>query len=146
MGKIPVNQSESSFELPMNSRTLGGRPLAREIQFSDHGVILKLSGWTAFFALKFKINMPYSTIKHVVVDYFDAPAWMLRMPGTSIAALNIFEGSFWYKNEWYFLSYERKVPLLMIELSGHEKYRYVIVEIDEPASVAAELHRHLERP
>ena len=47
--------------------------------------------------------MPYNTIKSVYVDYFDAPQWMLRMPGTSISSLNIFEGSFKYADEWYFL-------------------------------------------
>jgi len=119
--------------------------LSRKIQFDDDSVILKLNGMTGFFALKFKLKMPYTTIKSVYVDFFDAPKWMLRMPGTSISALNIFEGSFKYANEWYFLSYERRVPLLIIELEGHEKYRYVIFNIDDPTSAAAEIRKHTKR-
>jgi hypothetical protein len=117
--------------------------MGREIQFDDEGVILKLNGVTGLFALKLKLKMPYSTIKSVYVDYFDAPQWMLRMPGTSISILNIFEGSFKYGDEWYFLSYEKRVPLVIIELEGHEKYRYVIFEIDDPVSVASEIRKHM---
>lgn len=117
--------------------------MAREVQFDDEGVILKLKGATGLFALKFNLKMPYNTIKNVYVDYFDAPQWMLRMPGTSFSALNIFEGSFKYENEWYFLSYENRVPLLIIELEGHEKYNYVIFEIDDPTGVASEIRKRI---
>ncbi|MGG0792473.1 hypothetical protein ABE137_00300 [Brevibacillus laterosporus] len=117
--------------------------MGREVQFDDEGVILKLTGATGFFAVKFNLKMPYSTIKSVYVDYFDAPQWMLRMPGTSISALNIFEGSFKYADEWYFLSYERREPLLIIELEGHEKYKYVIFEIDDPSNVASDIRKRI---
>ena len=117
--------------------------MARKVQFDDENVILKLSGVTAFFALKLNLKIPYNTIKSVYVDSFEAPQWMLRMPGTSISALNIFEGSFKYANDWYFLSYENKTPLLTIELDGHEKYNYVIFEIDNPTNVVYEIRKHL---
>jgi hypothetical protein len=121
----------------------GGWGMGREVQFSDEGVILKLNGVTGLLALKFKLKIPYPTIKKVYVDYFDAPQWMLRMPGTSISAFNIFEGSFKYADEWYFLSYENRVPLLIMELEGHEKYKYVIFEIDDPAAVASEIRKRI---
>jgi hypothetical protein len=92
---------------------------------------LKLNGVTCFFALKRKVTVPYQTIKSVYVDDFAAPQWMLRMPGTSISPLNIYEGSFKYANEWYFLSYERRDPLVIMELKGHEKYHYVVFQIED---------------
>ncbi|WJX02511.1 hypothetical protein [Priestia aryabhattai] len=117
--------------------------MRREVQFNDEGIILKLNGITGFFALKSELKMLYSTIQNVYVDYFDAPKWMLRMPGTSISPLNIFEGSFKYADEWYFLSYENRVPLVMIELEGHERYKYVFFEIDDPTSVAADIKKRI---
>jgi len=117
--------------------------MAREVQFDDENVILKLSGVNAISALKLNLKMPFETIKSVYVDSFDAPRWMLRMPGTSISALNIFEGSFKYANKWYFLSYEKKVSLVIIELDGHERYDYVIFEIDKPTNIAFEIRKHL---
>ncbi|MEC2078487.1 hypothetical protein [Metabacillus fastidiosus] len=117
--------------------------MGREIYFGEEELILILKGLTAFFALKRKIKMPYSMIKNVLVDHFQAPQWMLRMPGTSISPLNIYEGSFKYANEWYFLSYEGIQPLIIMELDGHEKYKYIIFQIDNPTDVAAKIRRHL---
>ncbi len=121
-----------------------GEIMGKEILFDNEGLILKLNGITGLLALKLKLKMPYNTIKSVYVDYFDPPQWMLRMPGTSISPLNIFEGSFKYADEWYFLSCENRVPLVMIELKGHEKYKYVFFEIDDPTKVAADIRKHIK--
>lgn len=122
---------------------IGGDYLGREVQFPESGVTLKLSGFLSFCALKSKVIMPYHMIKDVYVDVFEAPKWMIRMPGTSISPLNIYEGSFLYAGEWYFLSYERKEPVVIIELEGHKKYRYVVFAIDDPTQTAAEIRRKL---
>lgn len=117
--------------------------MGKEIHFGEEELTLKLTGLTAYFALKRKIIMPYSMIKNVTVDYFQAPQWMLRMPGTSIAPLNIYEGSYKYGNEWYFLSYERREPLMIIGLEGHVKYNYVIFQIHQATKLAAEVRRRI---
>ncbi|WP_071394570.1 hypothetical protein [Bacillus tuaregi] len=117
--------------------------MARVLHFSDEELILKLNGFIACLALKRKIIMPYRMIRNVYVDQFQAHQMMLRMPGTSIPPLNIYEGSFKYGNEWYFLSYEKIQPLILIELQGHEKYRYVIFQMEKPTAMAAEIRRHL---
>ena len=113
--------------------------------FDDHKqeLTLKLTGLTAYFALKRKVQMPYLMIKSVLVDYFDAPKWMIRLPGTSIAPLTIYEGSFKYQDEWYFLSFGGRVPLVIIELEGHEKYNYVIFQCENPTRTASEIRIHL---
>lgn len=119
--------------------------MARVLHFGEEELTLKLTGLTAILALKRKIIMPYRMIKNVYVDQFQAQQMMLRMPGTSIPPLNIYEGSFKYGNEWYFLSYERVQPLILIEMIGHKKYRYVIFQMDKPTSTAAEIRRQLRR-
>ncbi|WP_338447837.1 hypothetical protein R4Z09_16475 [Niallia oryzisoli] len=119
--------------------------MARVLHFGEEELTLKLTGLTAILALKRKIIMPYRMIKNVYVDQFQAQQMMLRMPGTSIPPLNIYEGSFKYGNEWYFLSYERVQPLILIEMLGHKKYRYVIFQMDKPTSTAAEIRRQLRR-
>lgn len=119
--------------------------MGREIIFAKDELTLKLTGLVVFFALKQKVKVPYRLIKSVYVDYFDAPQWMIRMPGTSLSPLNIYEGSFKYGNEWYFLSYEHRVPLVIIELEGHKKYKYVIVEMNDPTDTAAEIRRRIRK-
>ncbi len=113
--------------------------MGRQVKFGEQELTLNLTGATAFFALKQSVHMSYRMIKSVSIDYFDAPLWMLRMPGTSISPLHIYEGNYKYRNEWYFLSYERREPLVIIELEGHKKYNYVIFQIDHPHEVASEL-------
>lgn len=117
--------------------------MGREVQFGESQLTLKLTGLLSFCALKSKVEIPYKTIKSVYVDHFEVPRWMIRLPGTSISPLNIYEGSFLHNNKWYFLSYERKEPLVIIELDGHKKYSYVIFAIDDPTETAAEIRRKL---
>ena len=82
-------------------------------------------------------------IKSILVDYFDAPKWMMRMPGTSISPLNIHEGSYKYRDEWCFLSCCGRVPLVIIEIDGHKKYKYVIFQIDNPTQIVSEIWMRL---
>ncbi|UOQ45816.1 hypothetical protein MUN89_07770 [Halobacillus salinarum] len=112
--------------------------MRRSLEYKDTELVVKLGLVIRLFALKKEVRIPYHTIKSTVVDYFKPPAWTVRMPGTSISPLNIFEGTFKYQDNWYFLSYEHQVPLVIIELSGHQ-YRFVVIELDKPEQVAAEI-------
>ncbi|WP_338470641.1 hypothetical protein R4Z10_17915 [Niallia sp. XMNu-256] len=115
--------------------------MGRKITIKGEKLTLTLTGLNAFFAFKQKIVIPYQTIEHVFVGPFQAPEWMIRMPGTSYPPMDIYEGSYKYGDEWYFLSYGGSWPLLQIELKGHKKYRYVIVQIEQPTKKAAEIRK-----
>ncbi len=119
--------------------------MGRKIAIHEDKLTLTLTGLNAFFALKRKIVIPSPTIEHVFVGPFQAPQWMTRMPGTSYPPLNIYEGSYKYGDEWFFLSYGGQWPLLQIELKGHKKYRYVIVQIEQPTKMAAQIRRWLRQ-
>jgi hypothetical protein len=64
------------------------------------------------------------------------------MPGTMIPGLHIYEGSFIHNGEWYFLSYEKRGPHIIIELSEHEHYHYVIFDITNAEQVIADMINH----
>ncbi len=117
--------------------------MGRKVHFSKDMFVLKLTGIQSIFALRGKLKIPYKTIKQVYIDEFEAPMWMLRMPGTAIAPLHIFEGSFKFADEWYFLSYEHKVPLIHLELEDYGIYKYVIFEMENPREVMIELRKKL---
>jgi hypothetical protein len=117
--------------------------MGREVHFAEKEFVLKLTGVVSLFALKWELKIPYKAIKSVYIDEFDPPMWMLRMPGTAIAPLNIFEGSFKFADEWYFLSYEHKVPLVNLELDGSGKYKYIIFEVQNPRDVLIELRKKI---
>ncbi|MCY8235160.1 hypothetical protein [Priestia endophytica] len=117
--------------------------MGRKIRFAQDELILELTGLTSYFCLKRKVRIPYHMIDSVLVDYYEAPQIMLRMPGTSVPGTSIREGSFKYRDEWYFLSYERREPLVMIELTGHKKYRYVIFQMEDPTETAYNIRTRL---
>ena len=117
--------------------------MGREVHFTEKEFVLKLKGVISIFALKWELKIPYSSIKSIYIDEFDPPMWMLRMPGTAIGPLNIYEGSFKFADNWYFLSYEHKVPLVNIELDGNEKYKYIIFEAQNPREVLIELRKKI---
>jgi len=117
--------------------------LGRKVRFTDNAFILELTGMTRFFALKKRMVIPYHMIERAIVDYFQAPFWLVKLPGTAIPWLNIYEGTFFYKGYWYFLSYERKVPLVILELKGHPRYNFVIFETADPTTTVAELNKRL---
>ncbi|MCD7034641.1 hypothetical protein LRR81_10345 [Metabacillus sp. GX 13764] len=119
--------------------------MSRSIEFKKEECVLNLSGPAALFSLKRKVRMPYKEIKSVFVDTFDPPFWMLRLPGTAIAPLYIYEGSYLYRNEWYFLSFERRIPLFMVEFAGKSKYKYLVVQLENPKETAAELRRRIQK-
>lgn len=86
--------------------------MGRKVHFGEQEVTLFLTGLHPFLAFKHKISMLYGNIESVYVDYFDAPKWMLRMPGTSFhpfiymkAAINMrMNGIFFRMNEESLLS------------------------------------------
>ncbi|TYP70063.1 hypothetical protein [Paenibacillus methanolicus] len=119
--------------------------MGRNVLFGQHELTLRLTGLNRLFAIKSKVVIPYETVQHVYVDYFDAPKWMLRMPGTSIAGLHLYEGSFKFANQWYFLSFGSRTPLVQLVLAGHEKYRHVIFQTDDPARTASDIRRQLRQ-
>ena len=117
--------------------------MTRKVHFDEEEFVLRLNGVESIFAMKWQLKIPYMAIKKVYLDEFEPPMWMLRMPGTSIAPLHIFEGSFKFGNEWYFLSFEHNVPLLHLEIEGAGKYKYVIFELENPKAVMIELRKRI---
>ncbi|MGI6092864.1 MAG: hypothetical protein GX348_05260 [Veillonellaceae bacterium] len=117
--------------------------MGRKVLFTEEALILKLTGALSLFALKKEIRIPYKAIEDAFVGYFKAPMWMLKMPGTAIPLLNIYEGTFRYRKEWYFLSYEHKVPLVNLELDGSQKYKHIIFEMQNPQEILDELSKRL---
>lgn len=118
--------------------------MGRSVQMSNSSVTLKLSGFLRFCALKSRVEMPYEIIKDIKVDVFKAPLTMIRLPGTSIPPLHMYEGSFLHSGNWYFLSYEKKKPVVIIELEGYKKYRYVVFETDNPNQLVVEIKKKLK--
>ncbi len=117
--------------------------MAKQLILNATECILQLTGFHRIAALKHEISMDYAMIQSVHIGTFDSPFWMLKMPGTAIPGFSIYEGSFWHAKEWYFLSYESRGEHVIIELHGHDKYTYVIFDIENSEHVVAQLKQRL---
>lgn len=116
--------------------------MGREVCLGESEFIIKLTGVIWVSAFKRELKIPYSAIENVYIDYFDIPRGMLRTLGTSIPG-GLCEGSFLYDGDSYFLSYEHKVPLLHLKIEGYGKYKYVIIEIDNPRDMLIDLRKKI---
>jgi hypothetical protein len=116
--------------------------MSKQLEFKQTELDLHLSGLHSVAALKRHVTIPYRSIKKVHVGSFEAPFWMLKMPGTALPGFDVYEGSFRQNGEWYFLSYEHRGPHLIIELEEHEHYHYVIFDIENPEENVAEILKH----
>lgn len=112
--------------------------MARKVLFDEKSFLIQLTGATSFFSLKSKIEIPYQNVKHVEVRDFKAPIGMIKMPGTAVPPI-IYEGTFKYQGKSYFLSYEKNLSLVYVELEGHAQYDYVIFQMDDPVTICEEI-------
>jgi hypothetical protein len=72
---------------------------------------------------------------------FEEPGYMFKMPGTQIGKVR--EGTFRHASKWYFLSYERSVPHLILDLNGFEKYSTVVLEVENPQELAKSINKKI---
>lgn len=116
--------------------------MARKVEFHDQHVTIRLTGLTRLLTYKKDVCLSYHQIKQIYVDQFVPPKWMTRMPGTVLPP-SIYEGDFLYADEWYFLSFEHRVPHLILCLVGHEQYDYIVIELDNPEEVETSLRQRI---
>lgn len=116
--------------------------LGRKVHLNEKEFVLELTGVNCLFAFKRRLKIPYQAITNVYVGEFKTPKGMVRTLGTSIPP-SLCEGSFLYEGDYYFLSYERKVPLLQLEIAEYGKYRYVIFEIEDIHDLLIDLRKKI---
>lgn len=118
--------------------------LDKHIEFLEKEAVIHLVGTTDFLSLKREIRLPYEDIKLVYMDAIEPPLTMLRIPGTS-EPFHVYEGSFLYQNEWYFLSLRggRGRSLLCIDTNGKEKYHHILLDIEEQEHLLSEFNKRI---
>jgi hypothetical protein len=106
-----------------------------KIEFLDQQIIIHISGWDKFFALKGTVSFPQTSITHV--DAYNksiTPPW-LKNPGTAIPGV-IIAGS--YQNlsgrkEFWCTHFQGNTIVIDLE---HEQYNRIVVDLpaDQPVN------------
>jgi hypothetical protein len=110
----------------------------RRIELGESSLEIVLTGLTMIEAMQSRLSIPYAHIDRVLPHLAVRPN-LLRMSGTAIGPIQ--EGHYIDgQGGWYFLSYENADRVITIELNGFrlgkELYRAVVLEVDEPQSMA----------
>ena len=106
----------------------------------DRDVIrIVLRGWERVWALKGRVAIPLAHVRSVEIAPADLRPKGLRAPGAYLSGV-ITAGTWRWRGVKEFWSMRRKDKVLVLELSG-DAYTRVVVEVDDPAAVAAEIEQ-----
>ena len=102
--------------------------MGKEILFDNEGVILKLNGVTGLLAFKLKLKCLITRSRVSMLTI------LMLHNGCFVCLEHQFLLSIFLKEVLNMLtngtfSYENRVPLVMIELEGHEKYKYIFLRL-----------------
>lgn len=106
----------------------------------DRDVIrINLHGWQRVWALKRGVTIPVAQVRSVEIAPADLRPKGLRAPGAYVPGV-ITAGTYRWRGVKEFWSVRHKEKALALELTGGD-YTRVVVEVDDPAAVAAEIER-----
>jgi hypothetical protein len=115
-----------------------------EVSMEDDALAIKVLGWSKFWCLKSRIDVPLRRVRQARVGGELPKGYWLRMPGTSMPGF-IKAGSYWKRSSWSFWDIRRRTDnVLVIECSDSE-YDYIVVEVKNPAVTLSLIQSALQR-
>lgn len=101
--------------------------------------------WDKLWALRSHLEIPLEHIREARVDPEPARGWWhgLRLPGTQIPGV-LTAGTFYQHDGAVFYDVHDPERTIVLELD-HEHYRRLVIEVEDPARVAANLQAAIGR-
>ena len=117
--------------------------MARTVEVTGEAVIVRLTGWSAFAALRREVPIPLRGIRRLSTDRYGSTG--LRLAGTAIPWTDIRAGRFRRDGRRTFLSFDDRDRVLTLELDRSVPgagFEVVAVGVDDPAGLAPEIDAH----
>jgi hypothetical protein len=107
--------------------------------------IFEVEGLDKLWAFKSRLDIPLANIRDVVVDPDQVGRWWhgWKLLGTELPGLFAF-GTFYYHGELVFWDVRDPARTIIVSLD-HERYKKLIIEVDDPETVAARLNTSLPK-
>lgn len=114
------------------------------VSFDGDRVRFDVERWDRLWALRSQLEIPLAHISSVRVDPEPARGWWhgIKMPGTNIPGV-LTAGTFYGSDGAVFYDVHDPENTIVLELD-HEHYRRLVIEVEDPAGVAAILNRAIE--
>jgi hypothetical protein len=117
------------------------------VDITIHGdrVIFKVEGLHQLWAFRSELDIPLAHIMGVEADPEQVGIWWhgFKLIGTDVPGL-FAEGTFFYHGKLVFWDVRHPEQTMIVALA-HERYKKLIVEVENPASIAAMLRDAIDR-
>ncbi|UGT40890.1 hypothetical protein LTV02_33765 [Nocardia yamanashiensis] len=102
-------------------------------------LVVEPQGWHKVWALKGRLTIPLTSVRKVAVDpEIAARPHGIRLPGTYIPRV-ITAGTYLHDGQRWFWDVRDPAKAVVIDLSDGGKYTHVVVEVEDPDAVVAEI-------
>jgi hypothetical protein len=102
----------------------------RTVSVEASDVVVRLTGWDAFWALRREVRIPLDAVFAVHAGRFDGEGW--RLAGTAIPFTDIRAGRFRKDGRRQFVSFGRRDPVLVVQADRARGAPYDVVAIELP--------------
>jgi hypothetical protein len=124
---------------------VGTRPAGASVETAGGFLRVRLHGIDVLLALRRQLDVPRSAVVAVrAAAKQDVPQSGVRVPGTSIPGL-VRAGSFGTGARKELWDVRRGSSYLVIDLAPGQRFRRIVLEVDDPVAEAARLQRLLAR-
>jgi len=116
-----------------------------DIDIQDDRAIFRVEGLHKLWAMRSQLEIPLAHITSVDVNHVQVGEWWhgFKLIGTDVWGV-FAAGTFIYHGELVFWDVRRPENTIIVSLD-HERYKKLIVEVENPASAAVMLHDAIDR-
>jgi hypothetical protein len=110
-----------------------------DISIEGDRAVFQVEGFDKLWALRSRLEIPLAHITGVEIDPEQAKGWWhgIRVLGTYVPGL-LAAGTFYFHKELVFWDVRYPAKTIIVSLA-HEHYRKLIIEVEDPETVASRL-------
>lgn len=110
-----------------------------DVTIESDRAVFKVEGWDQLWSLRSRLEIPLAHITDVEANADQVNQWWhgLKVMGTDVPGL-FAAGTFYYHGELVFWDVRHPANTIIVSLD-HERYRKLIVEVEDPAATVSRL-------
>ena len=120
---------------------LGYDALMVDVTVASDRAVFEIEGWDKLWSLRSRLEIPLAHITGAEANADQVNQWWhgLKVAGTDVPGL-FAAGTFYYHGEVVFWDVRHPANTIIVSLN-HERYRKLIIEVNDPSAVVAQLQR-----
>lgn len=116
-------------------------PVMVSVAIAGDRVLFEVEGMDKLWSLRSRLDIPLAHVTGAEVNTDQVSQWWhgLKLVGTGVPGV-FAAGTFYYHGEMVFWDVRHPAGTIIVSLD-HERYRKLIIEVDDPNAVVAQLQR-----